>query len=410
MMVQVLGNATTGNVYNDSPAQLDLPRDTSTTRAAHQPWCVDCKRKGRDLDDNQRCPQCARAAITRAAGEARRAAEEQARAEAEAAAKAAAKKTPAPQPASATPHQPPKEGKQGKPTTRSSAPRATSTSDVPDRGRTPGRAPGAGSSTHREKNPPAARETRPVAAGGPSGQVGNRATPTAAQILDAQLDHARDLLRTTAAHPHPAVAAARTAVVAALEALHLLVELTPATPATKRPARAGRDVVPGAGGRRIDLPATDVITAYQAGQTMQQIGEHYGVSHMTVRRCLIDHNIPRRKTPVEHAPELVEQVRRLYEDEQLTQVEIAEKIGRSTKAVQNIMTAAGIDRRPAKARRGRDNAIALKDRITELGTNAAEIRRWAIAVGHLQPGAHRGLPPRSLVEKYAAAHPTPRTA
>lgn len=58
----------------------------------------------------------------------------------------------------------PTEGKRGQPTTRSSAPRATSTSDAD---RAPGRAPGAGPSTHREKNPPAARETRPDAAGGP---------------------------------------------------------------------------------------------------------------------------------------------------------------------------------------------------------------------------------------------------
>lgn len=414
-MVQVLGQATNGGVYNDHASRVDLPRDTSNTRAAHRPWCVDCKRKGRELDADQRCPQCARAALTRAAGEARRAAEEQARAEAQAAAKAqtaarqiATPKTaprPAPETAPTTHTELPTEGKQGKPTTRSSAPRATSTSS------TSGRAPDAGPSTTEGKNPPAAQETRPAAAAGPSDQVENRATPTAAQILDAQIDHAAGLLRTTATHRHPAVIAARTAVVAALEALHLLVELTP-TPTTTPdgPARAARNVVPGAGGRRIDLPSSEVVAAYRAGQTMQEIGDRYGVSHMTVRRCLVDNGVPRRGTPIEHTPELIEQVRHLYENEHLTQAEIGERLGRSTKAVQNLMTAAGIDRRAAKARRGRDNAVALKERIAALGVTAADIKAWAITAGHLPPGSHRGLPAQALIDKYAAAHPTPRSA
>jgi hypothetical protein len=56
----------------------------------------------------------------------------------------------------------PTEGKQGQPTTRRSAPRAISTSS------TTGRAPVAGSSAHREKNPPSTRETRPAVDGGPA--------------------------------------------------------------------------------------------------------------------------------------------------------------------------------------------------------------------------------------------------
>jgi hypothetical protein len=58
-------------------------------------------------------------------------------------------------------HDLPEAVNQGEPTTRSSAPRATSTSS------TPGRAPGAGSVTS-QKNPPPAREMRPAADGGPS--------------------------------------------------------------------------------------------------------------------------------------------------------------------------------------------------------------------------------------------------
>lgn len=55
----------------------------------------------------------------------------------------------------------PQEGKQGQPTTRSSAPRANQASG------TTGRAPVAGPSAHREKNPSAGQGTRPAPADGP---------------------------------------------------------------------------------------------------------------------------------------------------------------------------------------------------------------------------------------------------
>ncbi|UUW88442.1 hypothetical protein [Pimelobacter simplex] len=431
-MVRILGNATTGNVYSELPP-VDLPRDTSTIRAAHKPWCVDCKRTGRELDTDQRCPQCARAAITRAEAAARRAAaEKEQRAAAKTAptpATAAAATTtkpqrkparPTPSPTSATapsgPRKLPTEGKQGKPTTRSSAPRATSTSDVPDRGRTPGRAPGAGSSTTQGKNPPAAQETRPVVAGGPSKPVENRqpppatptARPTASQILDAQVDHAGQLLRSTASHPHPAVAAARTAVVAALEALHLLAELTPAAPVTPPVDAAAPRPTPAtlqrrSGPDRIVLPADQIIAAYRAGQTTGEIAATHACSAPTISRLLEEHGIPRRGAPIPRSADLVEQVRQLYVDENLTQIEVGQRLGIGHKVVQSVMTEAGIDRRPAKARQGADNAKTLKQRIAELDTTAAEIKLWAIAAGHL-PAMHRGLPARALVEKFAAAH------
>jgi Holliday junction resolvase RusA-like endonuclease len=85
----------------------------------------------------------------------------------------------------------PTEGKQGQPTTRRSAPRATSTSS------TTGRAPVAGSSAHREKNPPSARETRPAADGGPAKGKAQRTF-----LLDNNEDTLhpwRDLIAATAA-------------------------------------------------------------------------------------------------------------------------------------------------------------------------------------------------------------------
>lgn len=65
-------------------------------------------------------------------------------------------------------HRLPQAGNQGQPTTRSSAPRATQASS------TTGRAPVAGSATHREKNPSPDRETRPTSGEGPQLKAGAR--------------------------------------------------------------------------------------------------------------------------------------------------------------------------------------------------------------------------------------------
>lgn len=69
-MVTNLGNALTGNAYGDRHYPLP-PLDTARVRPAHKPWCADCKRKDRELDDACLCEQCARAAVTRAAQRAR---------------------------------------------------------------------------------------------------------------------------------------------------------------------------------------------------------------------------------------------------------------------------------------------------------------------------------------------------
>lgn len=69
-MVSTYGNASTGSSYSDATA-VDLPRPAAGVRPAHRPWCVDCKRKDRALDDDQLCEQCAHAAVTRAAQRAR---------------------------------------------------------------------------------------------------------------------------------------------------------------------------------------------------------------------------------------------------------------------------------------------------------------------------------------------------
>jgi hypothetical protein len=64
-MVKAIGNAASGYTYNAPPP--DLPRGDRFRRPAHRPWCAGCKRKDRQLDNDQLCEPCARAAVTRAA-------------------------------------------------------------------------------------------------------------------------------------------------------------------------------------------------------------------------------------------------------------------------------------------------------------------------------------------------------
>jgi predicted DNA-binding protein (UPF0251 family) len=381
--------------YVSGTGHIPLPKHGDQLHTSHRPWCVDCKRKhdADQLDDAGHCERCARAAVTRAAAAEQRAA-------AEAQAKADRKAT-------ATTPRLPKEGKQGQPTTRRSAPRATPASS------NSGRAPDAGPSTHREKNPPAAQETRPAAACGPV------YSPEA--DLDAQIQHVTRLLRTTADHTNLLVRTLRTNAVAALEALHLVHELTQ-TPAaaTSTPVATGTRPAAGTRGgeaprqpatrtstdpRKIQLPVDDVAAAYQAGQTLGQIAETYGVSAPTVRRCLVEHNIPRRRSPVEYTPELVAEVRRLYDEQYLTQKEIGKRLGHSAKVIQRLMEVAGVNRRAAQARHGADNARGLKDQMAALGITSAHVRAWAHDQGMTNVPI-RGLPSQQLIDAYTAAHPT----
>lgn len=73
-MVQSYGTVARGDGYNN--VVLDIPRVPSGIREAHQPWCVDCKVKGRELDVDGCCAQCSRARISRAAAAERIAARE----------------------------------------------------------------------------------------------------------------------------------------------------------------------------------------------------------------------------------------------------------------------------------------------------------------------------------------------
>lgn len=416
--------------YVGATNHIPIPRATDTThRTAHKPWCADCKRTVEPLDADQRCERCARAAVTRAAAAARRA-------EAEAAAAAAPKL--------------PEEEKQGKPATRTSAPRATSTSSTTRTARD------AGPSTHREKNPPATQETRPAVAGG----------PTPDQELHAQLEHATRVLTRSWQHNHPAVDALRTSASAALEALHLFLELTPTTATNVHHGAANRR---GGRRDKIRLPGREIAQAYRDGASIRDLADQHAVSAPTIVRHLDEQGVVRRKQKVDYTPELIEAVRARYVDLRMTQEAVAADLAVTTKVVQTAMAKGGIEpRESAAARSARgighsikipaedhpeiirryqagesapaiaktydatatsiypiltkhgitdrhcnrtlagpavDNASPIKKRLAELGVTSREVKTWAVRTGLLANVA-RGIPPRAVVDAYAAAHTT----
>ena len=185
----------------------------------------------------------------------------------------------------------PQEGNQGKPTTRSSAPGATSTSS------TTGRAPEAGPSTTEKQDPPAAQETRPAAAGGPP--PGPAAWPSLPERLWSILVATEDC------SGDPIAAMMRRSAIAALEALWLHWRLhhqtTSATPspegdlAGRKPAAPSRKGKATTGGRRPTTNDSDVdverlIELYQAGNSAPHVAQTLGSITAKRVRAILERN------------------------------------------------------------------------------------------------------------------------
>lgn len=182
---------------------------------------------------------------------------------------------------------------------------------------------------------------------------------------------------------------------------------TPAGPAGPRPRR--RPPVPST------IDQAEVVRRYQDGETPPQIGRALGHTAGTIRKALDRAGVERRddratasgSQPKHYDPQLVARVRALYTLHKLTQAEVAEAIGSSTKVVQNIMARHGIEARPAASVVGHpgtkaDRAKPLKQLMTESGITSAQVRAWARGAGYLVPDV--GLVSASLVDSYLAAH------
>jgi len=179
---------------------------------------------------------------------------------------------------------------------------------------------------------------------------------------------------------------------------------TPAPPPARRTQRKTHSTV----------DVAEIARRYAQGQTPPEIGAALGHTAGTVRRALDKAGVPRRDdragrtvTPKQYDPDLVARVRQLYVADGLTQDQVAEQLGTSTKVVQNIMARNQIPARPAANTAGHgfahDGAIALKQRMADAGVTSAQVRAWAHQTGH--PVNDRGLVNSATVDAYLAAHP-----
>lgn len=426
-MVTILGSATAG--YSYAAEVPDLPRPQAGITKAHSPWCVDCKRKGRTLDAEQRCENCARAAASRAAAAERRAAAEQA---------SVAART-----------------QQGRavPAARAAQEAADAVTDL------------------ATEPAPSAEEGLPDQAAGKRAVAEQLAQERALEKQRRAVDRAAEKAR--AAEERAAERAAEKARIAQERVASREAAKAGRTAARRRPVRrtssrtspaSGRS--PGRGGpQRMVLPAEAIVAAYNSGQTLAQIAQAHGCSGPTIGRLLEERGIKRRGAPVPRDPELLEQIRRLYVDEALTQAEVAARIGYSTKIVQNVLGELGIEPRPSASERskagigrpikippaerpkiidryrngesgsaialtygvaaasiysllrragveerhgnrtlagpGRNHAEPISVRLRDLGVTPAEVKAWALECG-LVERVTRGLPTLAVVEAYAA--------
>lgn len=452
--MKVMGNAT---AYVGGQQGRPLPKVPDRLHPAHRPWCSDCKKKhdAADLDENGRCPGCARAAVTRAAAAERRAEREAAEQAAAAEAKAqqarikqVVRETVGPpvppptipvrteRPARPAPARPQQAGNQGEPTTRRSAPRATSPSSGP------GAAPGAGSADHREKNPPAAPETRPVAAGGPSHR----------DQLEARLHHIETVVRRAATIDDPIVGMLRTSALASIEALHVYLELhhphhhpdargadsmTPlvgaagltspesgaprglglARPAAAAEGEATRQPAPARRGRRlpsVDVDERAICTEYQAGDTRPQVARRHGVLPKRITQILQKHHIEIRddrrghsgSTPRVFDQATIDHAVELYTSGQ-TIADVAAAIGTGGRQTTNLLRAAGVTIRPPVHAAGTDlTEDQCRDAVQQYlaGKSLADVARTfhvrADTIRALVVGA--GHQPRSKGDTFAA--------
>lgn len=346
----------------------------------------------------------------------------------------------------------PQEGNQGKPTTRSSAPGAISTSS------TTGRAPEAGPSTPEMQDPPVAQETRPAAAGGTSAARTDLAWPTRPEriwdILVATEDCTGD----------PIAAMMRRAAIATLEALWLHWRLhhktpevdassteapSPAAvdspdadlghkPPTAEPTRkgkpgelsgrptAGGGAEPGNGtpanrhqphlrpnGRayrkdRIELDLAALAADYEAGATLRDLANSYGHRIGVIRDRLADAGVTIRKAAsvasAEHVVDATEwaTIRTGYAEGISLDV-LAHRHHLRISRIRDHLTEHGIHIRDKG-----EAAQALVDRIRAHGLDQHAVKTWALEQGMITKISRGNINGRAL-EAYIAAHPTTTT-
>ena len=162
--------------------------------------------------------------------------------------------------------------------------------------------------------------------------------------------------------------------------------------------------------RSAPVDEKQMVVRYQAGETAPELARAYGCLPRRVYAILDRAGVERRDDratrsggrPRVEDPALVEQVKRLYTDEQLSRTQVADRLGIGHKRVVTIMERHAVPARTHQSGR-LDGSASMKQRMADLGVTSREIKEWALKAGLIYELAV-GLPPARLVDAYAAAH------
>lgn len=169
--------------------------------------------------------------------------------------------------------------------------------------------------------------------------------------------------------------------------------------------------------RRSRVDAGGIVQDYLDGKTIAQIASARGHTNTTVRNLLkATPGVTMRDDRATHSggqkkvddPALVELVRALYVDKELTQTEVGARLGMSAKGVQGVMTRNNIPARPdvinsglVYSKQGQSTLTQLKQRMTDAGVTPAELRAWAGNNGI--PVSPTGIPGQAVLDAYLQA-------
>lgn len=374
--MKTIGNAIAGGTYTDHVP--DLPRGTITH--GHRPWCVDCKRKHDpdQLDDHQRCTQCARAAVTRAAAAQRRAQDTEAqRIWAE-----AAKGVRRPPPARAS-----RASFDVDDAMRRYAAGEPGTAIAADVGCTPaniyGHASRLGIKAGQDKpTPAAAPEPTTTTTGSLQDDLDHlEATDPDVAAAAASYDDAVDRITQPAYHlqapPSTAVRDDLDTLIGRLAdtrarhlhelaqielALHQLHQQLPPTPQAAAPVPREQQQRPAAPTRRgattthgIPVDEHAIVTEYQAGATAPQIANQHGILPKRVRSIVARHGIALRDDRASRSgganrfvptPEVIAEVRHRYIDLEQSTTTIGHALDVDRRVIRRVLVDAGVAIRP----------------------------------------------------------------
>lgn len=152
-----------------------------------------------------------------------------------------------------------------------------------------------------------------------------------------------------------------------------------------------------------------IVELYESGKTIPTIARELGYERSTVRRHLKGSGVTMRDDRKTASggqnrridpPELVEQVRALYVDQQLSQARIGVMLGMSQRVVQKFMVRHGIPARDGQ-HGGGDTLGKTRDRLVALGVTSRDIRTWAAGRGLEVPV--RGVIPGHLIDAWEQA-------